>query len=149
METMPSKRGRKNGRPPIVGFLAARFDEAYQYAVWSGAVAEAGRLGAALVFFGGQRIRSPIGYEALDNIAYDLAGHGDLAGLIVMSNVIGTYISDAEQLEFLGRFRGTELVTVGIEFPGVENVRIEASGGMSAPCRRTWFGSLSVAAEKG
>jgi signal transduction histidine kinase/DNA-binding LacI/PurR family transcriptional regulator len=122
-------------RRPIVGFLAARFDEAYQHAVWEGAATEAERLGADLVFFGGQRIRSPIGYEALDNIAYDLAGHGNLAGLIVMSNVIGTYISNEEQLEFLGRFRGMELVTVGIEFPGIENVRVEAAGGMRALAR--------------
>jgi signal transduction histidine kinase/DNA-binding LacI/PurR family transcriptional regulator len=129
---MLSKPGPRGGRPPIVGFLAARFDEAYQHAVWSGAAAEAELLGAALVFFGGQRIRSPIGYEALDNIAYDLASHGGLSGLIVMSNVIGTYISDAEQLEFLGRFQSTGLVTVGIEFPGIENVRVEAAGGMSA-----------------
>ncbi len=123
---------RKARKSPAIGFLAARFDEAYQHAVWTGAVAEAERLGAALVFFGGQRIGSPIGYEALDNIAFDLAEHSEIAGLIVMSNVIGTYISNEEQIAFLGRFRGMELVTVGIEFPGVESVRIDASGGMSS-----------------
>jgi DNA-binding LacI/PurR family transcriptional regulator/signal transduction histidine kinase len=127
---MRSDPALKPGRVPMVGFLAARFDEPYQHAVWSGAVSEAERLGAALVFFGGQRIRSPIGFEALDNIAYDLAGHGRLSGLIVMSNVIGTYISDEEQFDFLGRFAGAELVTVGIEFPGIENVSIDAEGGM-------------------
>ncbi len=129
---MRSNPNLKNGKPPIVGFLAAWFDESYQHTVWTGAVEEARRLGVALVFFGGKRICSPIGYEALDNIAYDLACHGGLSGLIVMSNVIGTYISDEQQIEFLGRFRGTELVTVGIEFPGIENVRIEAAGGMIA-----------------
>jgi DNA-binding LacI/PurR family transcriptional regulator/signal transduction histidine kinase len=129
---MRSKQGQTAARTPIIGFLAARFDEPYQHAVWSGALAEAERLGAALVFFGGQRIRSPIGYEALDNIAYDLAGRGELSGLVVMSNVIGTYISDEEQLDFLQRLKVPELVTVGIDFPGFDGVRIEPSGGMSA-----------------
>ena len=122
----------KDRRAPIIGFLAARFDEAYQYAVWRGAVQEAERIGAAIVFFGGQRIGSPIGYEALDNIAFDLAKHSRMAGLIVMSNVIGTYISNEEQLEFLGRFGSAQIVSIGIEFPGIPSVRVDASGGMSS-----------------
>jgi DNA-binding LacI/PurR family transcriptional regulator/signal transduction histidine kinase len=117
---------------PVIGFLAARFDEAYQNAAWQGAAREAERVGAAIVFFGGQRIGSPIGYEALDNIAYDLAEHSRIAGLVVMSNVIGTYISSEEQLEFLGRFSRMRVLTIGIEFPGIPSVRVDASGGMSS-----------------
>jgi DNA-binding LacI/PurR family transcriptional regulator/signal transduction histidine kinase len=119
-------------RAPIIGFLAARFDEAYQNAVWRGAVTEAERIGAAIIFFGGQRLGSPIGYEALDNIAFDLAKHSRMSGLIVMSNVIGTYISNDEQLEFLGRFGHMQVVTIGIEFPRIPSVRVDASGGMSS-----------------
>jgi len=117
---------------PVIGFLAARFDEAYQNAVWRGAVREAERIGAAIVFFGGQRIGSPIGYESLDNIAFDLAKHSRMAGIIVMSNVIGTYLSSAEQLAFLGTFGRTQVVSIGIEFPGIPSVRVDASGGMSS-----------------
>jgi DNA-binding LacI/PurR family transcriptional regulator/signal transduction histidine kinase len=117
-------------RAPVFGFLAARFDEAYQYAAWRGAVEEAERLGAALVFFGGQRIGSPIGYEALDNIAFNLAERSRLAGLIVMSNVIGTYTSNEELLVFLGRFGRSPVVSIGIEFPRLLSVCVEASGGM-------------------
>jgi DNA-binding LacI/PurR family transcriptional regulator/signal transduction histidine kinase len=117
---------------PVIGFLAARFDEAYQNAAWQGAAREAERVGAAIVFFGGQRIGSPIGYEALDNIAYGLAEQSRLAGLVVMSNVIGTYISNEEQLEFLGRFANMQVLTIGIEFPGIPSVSVDASGGMSS-----------------
>jgi DNA-binding LacI/PurR family transcriptional regulator len=119
-------------RAPVIGFLAARFEEAYQNAVWQGAAQEAERLGASLVFFGGQRLGSPIGYEALDNIAFDLAKHSEVKGLVVMSNVIGTYISTDEQLEFLARLKSKKLVTIGIEFPGIPSVRVDASGGMSS-----------------
>jgi DNA-binding LacI/PurR family transcriptional regulator/signal transduction histidine kinase len=122
----------RRGRAPIIGFLAARFDEAYQNAAWSGARAEAERLGAALVFYGGQRIGSPIGFEALDNIAFDLAERSRPAGLIVMSNVIGTYISKEELQKFLGRFSRLPAVSIGIEFPGLMSVRCEATGGMSS-----------------
>jgi signal transduction histidine kinase/DNA-binding LacI/PurR family transcriptional regulator len=117
---------------PVFGFLAARFDEAYQNAVWNGAKSEAERVGAALVFYGGQRIGSPIGFEALDNIAFNLAEASRLAGLIVMSNVIGTYISNEELQEFLGRFGRSPVVSIGIDFPGLMSVRCEASGGMSS-----------------
>jgi DNA-binding LacI/PurR family transcriptional regulator/signal transduction histidine kinase len=124
--------GWSGKRAPVIGFLAARFDEAYQNAVWRGAALEAERIGAAIVFFGGQRIGSPIGYEALDNIAFDLAKHSRMSGLVVMSNVIGTYISDAEQQEFLDRFADKAVVTIGFEFPGIPSVSVDASGGMSS-----------------
>jgi DNA-binding LacI/PurR family transcriptional regulator len=129
---MVTERTRKDRRAPIIGFLAARFDEAYQNAVWRGAVQEAERIGSAIVFFGGQRIGSPIGYEALDNIAFDLAKRSRMAGIIVMSNVIGTYLSGEEQLEFLGRFGRTQVVSIGVEFPGIPSVLVDAAGGMSS-----------------
>jgi DNA-binding LacI/PurR family transcriptional regulator/signal transduction histidine kinase len=115
---------------PVFGFLAARFDEAYQNSVWLGARREAEKLGAAIVFYGGQRIGSPIGFEALDNIAFSLAEQSRLAALIVMSNVIGTYISNEELEEFLGRFDSSPVVSIGIELKRIPSVRIEASGGM-------------------
>jgi signal transduction histidine kinase/DNA-binding LacI/PurR family transcriptional regulator len=129
---MDDEEMTKSKAAPVIGFLAARFDEAYQHAVWRGASREAERLGAGILFFGGQRIGSPIGYEAIDNIAFDLAAHGDLAGLVVMSNVIGTYISAEEQLDFLRRFDRTSVITIGIEFPDIPSVGVDASGAMSA-----------------
>jgi DNA-binding LacI/PurR family transcriptional regulator/signal transduction histidine kinase len=129
---MDAELRMKNKGAPVIGFLAARFDEAYQHAVWQGAVEEAERIGAALVFFGGQRVSSPIGYEALDNIAFDLAKHSSMSGLIVMSNVIGTYLSTEEQEEFLSRFAHMHIVSIGFEFPKVPSVRVDASGGMSS-----------------
>jgi len=120
----------RRGKAPIIGFLAARFDEAYQNAVWSGARKEAERLGAAIVFYGGQRIGSPIGFEALDNIAFNLAERNRLAGLIVMSNVIGTYISNEELQQFVHRFGRSPVVSIGIEIPRLPSVCVEASGGM-------------------
>ena len=122
----------KSKAAPVIGFLAARFDEAYQHAVWRGASREAERLGAGILFFGGQRIGSPVGFEALDNIAFDLAAHSAVAGLVVMSNVIGTYISSREQLDFLRRFDRASVITIGIEFPDIPSVCVDASGGMSA-----------------
>ncbi len=126
------ERTLKDRRAPIIGFLAARFDEAYQNTVWRGAVQEAERIGAAVVFFGGQRVGSPVGYEALDNIAFDLAKHSRMVGIIVMSNVIGTYLSNKEQLEFLDRFGRTQVVSIGVEFPGIPSVLVDAAGGMSS-----------------
>jgi DNA-binding LacI/PurR family transcriptional regulator/signal transduction histidine kinase len=129
---MDAELRMKSKSAPVIGFLAARFDEPYQNAVWQGAVEEAERVGAALVFFGGQRVGSPIGYEALDNIAFDLAKHSGMSGLIVMSNVIGTYLTPEEQEEFLLRFVDMPVVSIGFEFKKVPSVRIEASGGMSS-----------------
>jgi signal transduction histidine kinase/DNA-binding LacI/PurR family transcriptional regulator len=129
---MESEQCMKAKARPIVGFLAGRFDEAYQNAVWRGAASEAERVGADLVFFGGQRLGSPIGYEALDNIAFDLAEHSRMAGLVILANVIGTYLSAEEQLAFIDRFGRSGVVTIGTEFPGIPSVRVDASGGMSS-----------------
>ncbi len=116
----------------VIGFLAARQDEPYQHAVWSGAVEEAERIGASIVFFSGQRVRSPVGYEALDNIAYDIAARSHVAGLAIMTNVIGTYLKQEELLQFITRFKGVPVVSVGVNIPGVVSVRINNQGGMIA-----------------
>lgn len=116
----------------LIGFLAARLDEPYQHAVWRGAAEEAERAGAAIVFFGGQRVGSPVGYEALDNIAFDLAARSHVAGLAVMTNVIGTYLSGEELLQFIGRFSSVPVVSVGVDIPGLPSVRINNQGGMIA-----------------
>lgn len=115
-----------------IGFLAARLDEPYQHAVWSGAVEEADRIGASIVFFSGQRVRSPVGYEALDNIAYDIAARSHVAGLAIMTNVIGTYLKQEELLLFIRRFKNVPIVSVGVNIPGVDSVRIDNQGGMIA-----------------
>lgn len=126
---MASIESPRPPRRPVVGFLSERFDEAYQHAVWKGAASEAERLGTGIVFFGGRRIRSPIGSEALANVAFDLAERSGLAGLVVMANVIGTFVSPEEEA-FLGRFQGRPVVTVGLSFPGMSSVAVNASGGM-------------------
>ncbi len=122
----------KGARKPTIGFLAARLDEPYQYAVWSGAAEEAARLGATVVFFGGQRLGSPVGYEALDNIAFDLASRSRVAALVVMANVIGTFLNREELLSFLGRFGTVPVISVGVDFPGIPSVSIKNEGGMTA-----------------
>lgn len=117
-------------RKPIIGFLAASLDEPYQHAVWSGAMEEAERLGAVLVFFGGRRVASPEGFEALDNVVFDLAAGSRVAGIIVMTNVIGTFLSREEQSAFLSRLNSTAVVSIGVEFPGRPCVRAPNEGGM-------------------
>jgi len=115
-----------------IGFLAARLDEPYQHAVWTGAQEEAEQLGATVVFFGGQRVGSPVGFEALDNIAFDLAARSEVAALAVMTNVIGTYLSRDELFTFLKRLAKVPLVSVGIDVPGIHGVHINNDGGMIA-----------------
>jgi len=120
---------------PIIGFLAARLEEPYQHAVWTGAMEEAERLGVSLVFFGGQRVGSPEGYEALDNIVFDLAARSRVAGIVVMTNVIGTFLSREEQSAFLARLGPVSVVSIGVEFSGRPCVRVSNEGGMSAVAR--------------
>lgn len=121
---------RSSIKPPVIGFLSGRMDEPYQYSVWRGAEEEARRIGVQLVFFGGQRVRSPVGYEALDNIAFDLAQRTSLSGLIVMANVIGTYLSAREQSDFLNHFGSIPIVTVGVAYEGIEHVMVNNKGSM-------------------
>ncbi len=119
-------------KPLTIGFLAARLDEPYQHAVWNGAAEEARHIGASIVFFGGQRVRSPVGYEALDNIAFDVAAKCRVSALAVMTNVIGTYLSQEELLQFLSRFKNFPVISIGVELPGIPSVSINNKGGMIA-----------------
>lgn len=123
----------QGGRHTItIGFLAARLDEPYQHSVWRGAVEEAEKLGISLVFFGGQRLGSPVGYESLDNIAFNLAARSGLAALAVMTNVIGTYLTQKDLLEFVKGLKKVPLVSIGVEIPGISSVTIDNTGGMGA-----------------
>jgi len=117
-------------RTPIVGFLSASLDEPYQYSVWCGAQEEARRFGVPLVFFGGKRVGSPVGHEALDNIAFDLAKQSSLSGLIIMANAIGTYLTRNELSDFLNDLSSPPVVSVGVAFSGIPSVRVRSSGGM-------------------
>lgn len=115
-----------------IGFLAARLDDPYQHSVWSGAVEEAEKLGISLIFFGGQRLGSPVGYEALDNIAFNLAGRSRLSALVVMTNVIGTYLTQDDLFSFIKSLKKVPLVSVGVAIPGIPSVCIDNAGGMVA-----------------
>jgi len=117
-------------RTPIVGFLSASLDEPYQYSVWCGAQEEAKRFGVPLVFFGGKRVGSPVGHEALDNIAFDLAKQSSLSGLIIMANAIGTYLTRNELSAFLNDLSSPPVVSVGVAFSGIPSVRVRSTGGM-------------------
>ncbi len=119
-------------RPLTIGFLAARLDDPYQHAVWSGAVEEAKNLGVQIVFFGGQRLQSPIGFEALDNVAFDVAAKSHLVALVVMTNVIGTYLNAEELFQFLRHFKNVPIVSVGVKLPEIPSIRINNTGGMVA-----------------
>lgn len=105
--------------PPRIGFLASQFDEAYQNAVWNGAVEEAAAVGATLVFYVGT---GPGG------VAFDLALRNNLSGLIVMTNSMGTSLSRPAVAEYLSRFSGIPLISIGIAFPGVPGICAENSG---------------------
>lgn len=115
-----------------IGFLSARLDEPYQHSVWSGAVEQAENLGISLIFFGGQRLGSPVGYEALDNIAFNLAARSRLSALAVMTNVIGTYLTQEDLLSFIKNLKKVPLVSVGVAIPGISSVTIDNTGGMVA-----------------
>ncbi|HOJ98934.1 MAG TPA: substrate-binding domain-containing protein [Termitinemataceae bacterium] len=112
------------------GFLAARLDDPYQHAVWNGAADAARQWGGTIVFFGGQRLKSPIGFEALDNIAFDVAERSNLSALAVMTNVIATYISQQELLRFLSHFKGKPVISIGVNLPGIPSVCIDNRGPM-------------------
>jgi DNA-binding LacI/PurR family transcriptional regulator/signal transduction histidine kinase len=123
------ERAESEGRTTI-GFLSSSIDDPYQNAVWAGATEEAERLGISLVFYGGYRLDSPFGNEAIDNYIFDIAGKSNHAGLIVISNSICMYSSMEEFERFIGRFSSKPIVSAGLEVPGVPWVGIANEGGM-------------------
>ncbi len=110
--------------------FTAELDDAYQIEVWSGIEARARERGVGVACFLGSRIDSLNVSEAAANVAYHIADHRSIDGLVVIASAIGTFL-DAEGLARLFASReGLPQVSVGVKIAGVVSLSVDGSAGL-------------------
>ncbi len=88
-------------RAPTFGVLTDWLEGEYQSAVVGGLVEAARESGVNLIFFTSHRTRrAPFRFGERHNVAYDLAGSGDIDGLVIQAGNLSTYLT----LDDLGRY---------------------------------------------
>jgi len=113
-----------------LGLLLAQIDERYQASVWPGIADVAQERDVNLLFFVGESLRSPYGFEAQANAIYDLVSPDRVDGLILMSGSLGNFLSLEEFRDFLQRFRPLPIVNIGLPVEGFPCVVVDNRRGM-------------------
>jgi DNA-binding LacI/PurR family transcriptional regulator/anti-anti-sigma regulatory factor len=114
----PERKKRTKPQPtrPTIGLLTRKLFYSWILPQVHGVVDACRERGVNLVCFPGGMISHAPGFEAQDNIAYDLASTAKLDGLIVLTSSVAGSIHDEKGLQdFYSRFH--PLPIVGIERP--------------------------------
>lgn len=114
----------------VIGAFIAQLDDAYQRSVWQGISNRARETGHGLVCFIGQRLDAPATAEASRNIAYRMARHDTIDGLIVLSTTISTFLGLPGVQKILEN-KDIPQVSVGLPIPGLANVLVDSAPAMT------------------
>jgi len=122
---------RPNKRPTI-GYLTSSLSDDNVQASWFGAEDATLRQGCNLICFVGGLVRDPRGFQAQNNVLYDLVNAEILDGLVSRASLIGTYLNRDELVRFHRRYSSLPMVSVGTELEGVPYVFVDGYQGMYA-----------------
>lgn len=114
----------------MIGVFTAELDDAYQTALWRGIERRAAERGVGLVGFLGSRINSPLPAESAANVAYAMADHRNIDGLIVLSAAIMTFICQADLTLLFNRERMIPQVSIGIKVPDHAGITVDGTDGI-------------------
>ncbi len=115
---------------PTIGLLITDITRTWTIQQWSGVLEGARRRGASLITFDGSHLSSPYGFNAQANVLYQLARSERINGLVVWTEGLVNYITEAEVSEFFGRFSPLPLVSVEHRVDGVPNILNDDFGAM-------------------
>ncbi|MBN1799502.1 MAG: GGDEF domain-containing protein [Spirochaetales bacterium] len=113
-----------------IGMLINQLDGLYQTPLWRGVAETAEINDINLIIYTGKSIRSPIGYEAQENIVYQLINVRHLDGIVVTSSSIGNDIGVKQLLEFYKPFRSIPMVSIALAIKGMPSLLTENELGM-------------------
>jgi DNA-binding LacI/PurR family transcriptional regulator/two-component sensor histidine kinase len=114
-----------------IGIFTASLDDGYQSTVWHAIERVAKDRGYGTISFLGSRLGSPIASEASSNLAYHLANDQNIDGLIIISSSLATFFSSVDLKDFFARWATLPRVSIGMKIPGMSDVVVEGSGGVS------------------
>jgi two-component sensor histidine kinase/DNA-binding LacI/PurR family transcriptional regulator len=118
-----------NHRLRIGLLLDFLFDE-YQLKVWTGIVKATEDMDANLYCFPGGSLKSPFINSAQRNYIFNLALTSKLDGLVIMSAVLGNFISKEEFTNFYNSFKIIPNISIGTEIDKNPSIVIDNARGV-------------------
>jgi len=100
-------------------------DFGYQSLVWEGIDYEARKRNINLISYLGSEIGHPVEDQRKRNAIYEHVHASKVDGLIVVTTILGNYISREELISFLKQYSPLPIVSVGVELDGIPSVIID------------------------
>ncbi|NLD91465.1 MAG: substrate-binding domain-containing protein [Fibrobacter sp.] len=102
----------------------------YQSLFWKGVDAEAKKLDINVISFLGGEIRSHFEYQRKRNVIYEHINTSRLDGLIVVTTILGNFITTEELNSFLMKYSALPIVSVGMELTTYPSITVDNYSGM-------------------
>jgi DNA-binding LacI/PurR family transcriptional regulator len=126
LERNVGKRARRR-----VALLMDAIEDDYQSAVVRGAAGAAQQAGVGLwCLAGGIIVNGGKDSRGLRNFVFDLLRPGDFDGILVLSGSLGNQLGIAAFSQWLERYRGVPVVSVGVEIATCQSVIADGASGM-------------------
>lgn len=120
--------GKYVKKRPTFGLLCTHLDGMYQSPLWRGMADYAENHDVNLMIFVGKNLKSPVEFEAQENIIYDIVNTDRLDGLAV--SPLMHYVGMKEMLEVIEPFRAIPIVSISYYSRGITSITIDNKAGM-------------------
>ena len=120
---------KKNTRPTIA-FLTDWSEHNYQTIIREGIISAAEENDANLFCFVGGSLNSVNEYEIQKNVLYDLVNEDNVDGIIIMSALIGHYISYDDIVKFCENYSHIPLVSIALQIDKIPSLLVDQEAGM-------------------
>jgi len=125
------ERSAAKSRKRRVALLMDAIEDDYQAAILRGAASAAQQEGLDLWCLAGGVVGSqPEDPRCARNFLFDLLRPGDFDGMLVLSGSLGNHLGVRAFDQWLGRYRGVPMVSVGVELPSCQSVVADGAPGM-------------------
>jgi signal transduction histidine kinase/DNA-binding LacI/PurR family transcriptional regulator len=102
----------------------------YQASVYAGIADVAEERDAHLICFGMGSSEAPYVFGIQRNVLGDLVGPQNVDGLVVMSGTLSNFVTAAELVTFIERYRPLPMVSIGMALDGMPSVLVDNATGM-------------------
>lgn len=125
-----------NKKRHSIGLIAADLTDKYESEILKGILKKVKQADANLFcFIGGSietqsQIEHPNFIQTWKNNLYDLVSLNNIDGLLSISDVICSYSSESEKMDFHKRFSHIPLVTIGEQIPGIPGMTVDENIGI-------------------
>jgi diguanylate cyclase (GGDEF)-like protein len=113
-----------------IGMLINQLDGMYQAPLWRGVADTVKMADINLILFVGKSLKSPLDYEAQENIIYQLINVKRLDGIVATSSSIGNDVGYKKLVEFYKPLRSIPMVSIAYVIKGMPSILTENRLGM-------------------